>query len=68
MNGVGGQVRFCATCHRRRCIAPHTECVACRPKRRTPRGVDSPETIERHRQRQRRARQSAGVLAGFESW
>jgi hypothetical protein len=66
MNGVG--VRFCEKCHRRRCMAPHTECVACRPKRRTQRVRNSPETDERHRLKQRRARQSAGVLAGFESW
>lgn len=67
-NGVGGAVRFCEQCHRRRCIAPHTRCVACRPKVVTVRRPSPPEVIARRTAKQKRARQAAGVLAGFEAW
>jgi hypothetical protein len=67
-NGVGGRVRYCAQCHRRRCIAPHTSCAACRPRAPSPPSTKSPEVKARRTRRQWMRRQSTGVLAGFESW
>lgn len=68
MNGVGGRVRFCESCQRRRCIAPHTLCAGCRPRQVEPAGPRSPEVVARRKARQLRRRLAAGVLAGFESW